>query len=64
MKKRYTFRSFKEAKKFVQALGIKTEEEWRQWVKTDRRPVDIPSSPRTLYNEWKGWGDFVGTEKE
>ena len=47
------FRSYEEARKFVQELGIKTTEEWKQYCKSGEKPVDIPALPRRTYKkEW------------
>ena len=60
MKKKY--RSFTEAKKFVQKLGLKTREEWAEYCKSGKKPLDIPINVTQTYEkEWNGWGDFLGT---
>ena len=52
--------SFKEAKDYVKTLKIKGFNHWREYVKN--KPIEIPASPQVVYeNEWKGWGDFLGT---
>ena len=40
--KRPAFLSYEEAKKVVNALGLKSQEDWRRWSRTER-PPDIPS---------------------
>ncbi len=59
------FLSFEEARTFVHGLGIKNLDEWRKWYKTDERPNSIPANPSRTYKEtgWKGWRDWLGTEK-
>ena len=60
MKKRY--RSFPDARKFVQSLELKSGQEWREYTKSGNRPSDIPTTPARVYkNEWKGMGDWCGT---
>ena len=60
MKKEY--RSFADARKFVQKLGLKSAKEWRNYCKSGNKPSDISSSPNYVYKkEWNGWGDFLGT---
>ena len=58
-------RSYEECKKFVRSLGIKTENQWRDWNKNNQRPVDIPYSFQKSYpSEWKkngGMGGLLGT---
>jgi len=61
MKKQY--RSFVEARKFVHKLGLKNEKEWRQYLRSGKKPDDIPSHPARVYKN-KGWislGDWFGT---
>jgi len=56
------YRSFGEAKKFVQSLNLKNVAEWNEYCKSGKRPDDIPKVPHYMYKkEWKGWGDFLGT---
>ncbi|WP_437202071.1 helicase-related protein [Planctomicrobium sp. SH664] len=54
-------RSFLEAREFARSLGLKSEDEWREWAKA-HRPDDIPQSPDARYKDegWIGWGDFLG----
>ena len=54
--------SFNEAKDLIQNQGIKTKREFQEWSKSKKRPKNFPSNPNQVYtNEWKGWGDFLGT---
>jgi len=56
------FRSFEKAREFVQKIGIKSQTEWEKYLKSGKRPKDIPGGPRSTYKkEWKGWGHFLGT---
>ena len=56
------FRSFEDARKFVQALKLKNRDEWERYSKSGNRPLDIPGNPRlTFKEEWASWGDFLGT---
>lgn len=56
------FKSFEDSRKFVHSLGIKGESQWREYNKSGKRPKDIPASPKNQYpNEWKGFGDWLGT---
>ena len=59
------FLPFEEARDFARKLGLKSQTEWREWAKTDKRPKNISSAPvRTYKNKgWNGWGDFLGTNK-
>jgi hypothetical protein len=60
--KRKQMRSYEECKKFVRSLGIKTENQWRDWCTNNQRPVDIPYSfERSYPDEWNTMGEFLGT---
>ena len=58
------FRCFEEARLFVHSLGLKGENEWREYCKSEEKPRDIPSAPWSTYiNEgWKSRGDWFGTD--
>jgi hypothetical protein len=54
---------FQEAKIFIHKLNFKTVTEWLNYSKSEKRPYNIPSTPRRTYkNEWKDMGDWLGTE--
>jgi superfamily II DNA or RNA helicase len=57
------YRSFEEARAFVQQLQLRNQKEWRDWAKKEEKPYDIPASPAKKYaNEgWSDWGDWLGT---
>jgi superfamily II DNA or RNA helicase len=58
------FRTFDQAKMFVQALGLHSNKQWREFCRTGKRPADMPSNPEKTYTEdWRGWPDFLGTAK-
>ena len=57
------FRSFEEAREFTRALNLKNYKEWDEYCKSGNKPYDIPYTPRKTYkNEFKGNGDWLGTE--
>jgi len=57
-----SFRSFSDAKKFIQKLELNSRREWNEYCKSGNKPGDIPQKvERTYQNEWKGWGNFLGT---
>ncbi len=65
---RRQYRSFEEARSFVQSLGLKSQNEWRRYTKgllegLPRFPADIPANPNQTYKQkgWKGFGDWFGT---
>ena len=57
------FRSFEEARKFVQSLGLKNFSEWIAYKKSGNKPNDIPSAPNGTYGNkgWIGFSDWLGT---
>jgi len=54
---------FEQAREFVRALGLKSEAEWTEYCKSDKKPGNIPSAPRVVYGDegWTSWGDWLGT---
>ena len=57
------YKSFKDARKFVRSLGVKTEPQWREWNRKNKRPAGIPYAPEAAYpNEWTSMGDWFGTD--
>ncbi len=57
------YRSFKEARKFVHALNLKTQKEWNNYCKSGNKPRDIPNAPHVVYKSqgWVSLGDWLGT---
>jgi len=59
------FRSFEDAKTYVKSQNIKNLKEWQDWVKSSKKPKDIPAIPSRTYKDvWKGYGDWLGTGKK
>ena len=56
---------YEEAKKVVNALGLKSRDDWFRWSRTER-PPDIPSSPWETYKNagWNGFADWLGQPNE
>ena len=54
--------SLNEAKVFVRKLKIKNTSEWRTYLKSKKRPINLPSMPDRSYKNdgWKNWPDFFG----
>lgn len=59
---------FEEARKFAQALNLKTRKEWRAYCKSTDDVICIPSyipkHPDGIYKNygWMGWKNWLGTE--
>ena len=59
-----TYLKFEDARQFVRKLGLENQSEWLEFMKSDKRPVDIPVLPHKTYKN-KGWvsmGDWLGTD--
>ena len=57
------YRNFIDARNYVHSLKLKNSAEWKQYIKSNNRPLDIPSNPNRVYNN-KGWislGDWLGS---
>jgi hypothetical protein len=60
------FLPFEEARAFARGLGLKTVAEWRAFSNgrlpdKGARPTWIPGNPVAVYEEWRSWGDWLGT---
>jgi superfamily II DNA or RNA helicase len=52
---------FKEARRYVHALNLPSTAKWFEFCKGDKKPHNIPTSPRRLYKKhWKSWADWLG----
>jgi hypothetical protein len=53
---------FTEAREFVHSLGIQNARDWIEYCKSGDKPRSIPATPHKKYeDEWRGWGDWLGT---
>ena len=53
---------FKDARKFVRSLKIKSQSGWSKYKKSGKKPADIPATPTLVYKkEWVSWADWLGT---
>jgi superfamily II DNA or RNA helicase len=57
------YRNFSEARKYMHSLNLKNTDEWKDFYKSGRLPIDIPMNPRGVYKMegWKSMGDWLGT---
>ena len=51
--------TYNQAKSVVRKNNIMTSRQFRTWKK---RPLNIPSTPESQYEEWTSWGDFTGVD--
>lgn len=58
-----SWRPFEEARTFIHSLGLKNNDEWREYRKKGNLPKDIPTAPDKIYKNrgWISWGDWLGT---
>jgi hypothetical protein len=55
------WRSFEDARAFVRSLGLKSEDQWRAYLGSGKRPRDIPAVPSRVYaDEWISISDWLG----
>jgi hypothetical protein len=54
------------AKIFVNNLNIDTQDLWKHYCKSGKKPENIPFYPNSVYKDfgWKGWGDWLGTGRQ
>ncbi len=58
------WRSYEEAKRYVQLLNFNTSSEWYNYCRIEKKlPLDLPRKPDSAYKNcgWVNWGDFLGT---
>ena len=55
--------TYQEAKLFIQKLNLKNTKEWKDYCDSGNKPNTIPKSPQNVYDEWEGWGSFLGNGK-
>ena len=59
------FKSYKEAKKYIQSFKVKNITEWLKFKNSEEFSQNIPKAPDKFYiKEWKGWLDFFGTGRK
>ena len=57
--------SFNQVKDFARKLNLKSEKDWRKFVTSDKKPLNIPAQPEMVYKkEWNGIQDFLGYKKK
>ena len=58
-KKGSDFCPMKKQKKVVNALGLKSQDDWKRWSYCTERPPEIPSNPWVTYKD-AGWNGICG----
>ena len=58
------FWPFEKAREYVRSLNIQSQPEYYKWAKSGNKPNYIPYSPDDYYgDEFKGYGDWIGTHR-
>lgn len=59
-----SYRNFSEAREFVHKLKFQKVEDWTNYCKSGKKPMDIPSVPSRPYKNqgWVNWADWLGKE--
>ena len=57
------YRPFRESRKLVHGLALRSHAEWKKYCKEGKLPQDIPVAPDRKYKDegWVNWGDWLGT---
>ena len=55
------YKSYKEAKKYVQSLDLKNTKDWTKFKKSKNFPKDIPKTLETYGKQFEGYSQFLGT---
>jgi hypothetical protein len=57
---------YDQAKKIISPFKIRSSVSWREFVKSDEMPQNVPANPDREYKNkgWKGWADFLGKEEK
>jgi superfamily II DNA or RNA helicase len=60
-----SFTNYKNASKYAASLNLKSKLEWHSFLKSRKKPSNIPSIPEEHYkdNGWISWPDWLGTIK-
>lgn len=58
------YRPFNESRKFVRNLNFTKIEQWTDYCKSGKKPIDIPSVPSRPYKNkgWINWADWLGKD--
>ena len=57
--------SFQKARDFARGLMFKNVAEFRKFCKSEKKPIDIPTAPNTVYKNqgWISWSDFLNNSQ-
>lgn len=62
---KFEFKSFLEAREFVRELDLRSEQDWKDFKQSGKKPANIPAKPEKVYKEqgWSGYMDWLGYSK-
>ena len=61
---RFNWMPYQEAKIYVNKLKLSSQNEWREYAKSEKKPNNIPSKPSDVYaDEFEGFGKWLGTNR-
>jgi hypothetical protein len=55
------FLTYHELRVHIKNFKIRSMAEWKVFCKSQLHTPNIPKAPNQYYQEWKSWGDFLGT---
>jgi superfamily II DNA or RNA helicase len=58
------FLTYLELKEHIKKFKITSLAEWKVFCKSKLHTPNVPKAPSLYYQEWKSWGDFLGTGYE
>lgn len=61
---RKSYRPFSECVRFVQKLQLHTVADWKEYVRSGKKPDNIPSHPNLVFKDrgWMNWAEWLGTK--
>ena len=59
----FSFLPFEKARAYMRKLGLKNTDDYKEWLKSGKRPKTIPHEPHNIYKYtgWNGISDWLGT---
>ena len=58
------YMDYNELVKYIKPLNIKSNSEWNDYWKKNKKPDNIPACPQNTYKEWVSWYKFLGTKEK
>lgn len=57
------FKDYEYAHNYVKKLNLVTAKDYKDYIRSGKLPIEIPSSPYSVYknNGWISWGDYLGS---